>query len=312
MKIRILVALAATTAAVLGAPGTAQATPHHGDGVRYASAKACKVKKAVFPCGNWRLVTHHGEIVQLKDAQVDALDHKRKPVGFATAPIAISGDGQKIAYFHRNGRLAVRTFGGGVVLLPANALPKNPVQYNVWLSLSDDGGELAVGHTRTAIYDTATGKRLGLLPAKRDYLGFSGDGEEVLTTSEDGFRVYDRSARLLRQGAGADAIAEWGQHALHADGRTLATLKSDREIIVSDVETGQVDGRTPIKLPKGGTVEMLDWTGPHQVTLHVSQNLAKVPTRMTVFQHDTKTGATKVRDRYDILKDTYTYAACGG
>ncbi len=124
--------------------------------------------------------------------------------------------------------------------------------------------------------------------------------------------MYDRSARLLRQGAGADAIAEWGPHALHADGRTLATLKSDREIIVSDLENGQVEGRTPIKLPKGGTVEMLDWTGSHQVTLHVSQNLAKVPTRMTVFQHDTKTGVTKVRDRYDILKDTYTYAACGG
>ncbi|WP_066360376.1 hypothetical protein [Herbidospora mongoliensis] len=313
MKIRILVALAAMATAAVATPATAQAAPHHGDSIRYASAKACKVKKAVFPCGNWRLVTHHGEIVQLKDAQVDALDGKGKPVGFATAPIAISGNGQKIAYFHKNGRIAIRTFRGGVTLLPKNTLPKNTVQYNVWFRLSDDGASLLVGDTRNRIFDTSSGKRIGLLPSKRDFLGFSGDGEEVLTRSdEENFLVYDRSARLQRQGRGADAISGYGPHTLHADARTLATLKSDREIVVSDLETGQVEGKTPIKLPKGGTVEMFDWTGSHQVTLHVSQNLPTIPTRMTVLQHDTKTGVTKVRDRYDILKDTYTYAACGG
>ncbi|WP_062430760.1 WD40 repeat domain-containing protein [Herbidospora daliensis] len=314
MKFRVLVAVAAMAAAVVTVPAAAQAEPHHGgDSIRYASAKACKVKKQVVLCGNWRLVTHHGEIIQLKDAQLEALDGKRKPVGFTAAPVAISGDGQKIVYFRKDGRIAVRTMGGGVTLLPADTLPKNVVQYNVWFRLSDDGATLAVTDRRTMIFDTKKGKRLGLLPTKREFVGFSGDGKEVLTSATDEvFRVYDRSGHLLRQGRPAEAVNGWGPNALHSDARTLATLVSDNKIVVSDVETAQVEGDNPIKLPKGGTVEMLDWTGPTQVTLHVSQNLPKVPNRMTVLQHDTKTGVTVVRDRYDILKDTFTYAACGG
>ncbi|WP_062350975.1 hypothetical protein [Herbidospora yilanensis] len=314
MKIRVLVTTVATAAAMMAVPATAQAAPHHGgDSIRYASAKACKVKKATVLCGNWRLVTHHGKILQLRDAQLEALDGKRRPVGFAAAPVAISGNGQKIAYFRKDGRIAVRTLGGGVTLLPADTLPKNVVQYNVWFRLSDDGASLAVTDRRTMIFDTKKGRRLGLLPAKREFMGFSGDGKEVLTSGPDEvFRVYDRSARLLRQGRPADDVNGWGPNALHADARTVATLVSGDKIVVSDVETAQVEGDNPIKLPKGGTVEMLDWTGPDQVTLHVSQNLPKVPNRMTVLQHDTKTGVTTVRDRYDILKDTFTYAACGG
>ncbi|NAS22210.1 hypothetical protein GT755_11000 [Herbidospora sp. NEAU-GS84] len=313
MKIGVLVALAATVVAIVAVPVAAQAAPHHGDSIRYASAKACKVKKATVLCGNWRLVTHHGQIIQLKDAQLEALDGKGRPVGFAAAPVAISGNGQKIAYFRKDGRIAVRTLGGGVTLLPVGTLPKNVVQYNVWFRLSDDGASLAVTDRRTMIFDTKKGKRLGLLPTKREFIGFSGDGKEILTSATDEvFRVYDRSGRLLRQGRPADDVNGWGPNALHADARTVATLVSGDKLVVSDLETAQVERSNPIKLPKGGTVEMLDWTGPAQVTLHVSQNLPKVPNRMTVFEHDTKTGVTTVRDRYDILKDTFTYAACGG
>ncbi|MEO3862009.1 hypothetical protein [Acrocarpospora sp. B8E8] len=98
MKIRILVALAAMLAAMLGAQGTAQAEYGHGDSVRYASAKGCvKKNEAVVPCGTWRLVTHHGRVILLKDAQLKALNEKGDPVSGMTAPVAVSGNGQKIA-----------------------------------------------------------------------------------------------------------------------------------------------------------------------------------------------------------------------
>ncbi|GAA0413884.1 hypothetical protein Acor_10420 [Acrocarpospora corrugata] len=236
MKIRILVALAVMLAAVFGVQGAAQAEYGHGDSIRYASAKGC-VKKGgdILPCGTWRLVTHHGRVILLKDAQVRALDKKGHPMTRVTAPVAVSGNGQKVAYFRKDGRLAVRSLDGKVRLLPENALPSRTAQYDVTLQLSDDGAVVAVTAGRTKLFDTALGRRLGQLPKGRYFLGFSGDGAKEL-----------------------------------------------------------------------------DWTGEYQVTLHASKMSKSARIGMTVLQQDVRSGATTIRDKYELLKDTFVYASCGG
>ncbi|WP_204040996.1 WD40 repeat domain-containing protein [Acrocarpospora phusangensis] len=322
-KIRILVALAAVLAAVPGAQGTALAEQKHqrghGDSVRYASAKAC-VKKdgSIVPCGTWRLVTHHGKVILLRDAQLRALDQKGKPMTEATAPVAVSGDGQKIAYFRKDGRLAVRTLHGEVRLLPKDTLPARTAQHDVTLQLSDDGAVLAVAVSpgTTQLFATASATRLGRLAEDRYLLGFSGDGDQVLTgaTGTDGsLGVHDLSGRVLRQVTLPDSVAYGGPYALHADGTTIASLVSSRKIAVYDLLSGKVTGNRRIKLlPRHGTVHKLDWTGAKQLTLHVSQHFEKAPTKVTVLRHDVKSATTEVRDTYDVLRDTFVYATCGG
>ncbi|MFE3449991.1 WD40 repeat domain-containing protein [Nonomuraea sp. NPDC059194] len=326
MKIRILAAIAVAMA-MLGAQGAAAyAGPGHdhtkshaasrGDAIRYASAKGCPRKDGnVVPCGTWRLVSHKGEVTLLKDAQVRALGTDGKPVDYAVAPMAVSGDGTKVAYYTKAGRLVVRTMKGGVKPLAADALPARTNQYDVTLQLSDDGARLAVIADRVRLFDTATGGRLGTLPKHSAFVGFSGDGQKVLVStegeeSEVGLHVHDLSGGRLLSDTPPQLVAANGPYALHADGRTLAVLVGDKKVMLYDLSTGQVAGQHKIKLPKDGTVHKIDWTGGNQVTLHVSQ-YGKA-TRMTVLQHDVTSGATRVRDAYTILKDTFVFAACGG
>ncbi|GAB1820606.1 hypothetical protein HerbRD11066_37700 [Herbidospora sp. RD11066] len=286
----------------------AQAAPDgHRDTIRYASVKGC----GAVPCGDWRLVTHHGRVVPLKEAQVRPLDEKGKPLPVGTVPLTVGGDGTKAAYFRKSGQLAVRTFGGPVKVLPESALPAEDAQAIVSLKLSGDGATLAITNwltEQTGLYDTTTGRRLGLLP-KAMFLGFSGDGEEVLVDNDDKLVVYDLSGRLL--GAGhrpPDAIVDARLDALHANSTKVAVVRDEREVVVYDLNAGRVVKENPIKLPKGGWVDALDWTGDNRLTLHVSTKGA----RITVLEHDVKSGATTVRETYTLLKDTFTYTTCGG
>ncbi|WP_066373142.1 hypothetical protein [Herbidospora mongoliensis] len=328
MKIRLWTPPAVVLAAAIGmfafgTQGAAQAEPQavlaqhgHGDVIRYASAKGCVVKGNTVPCGDWRLVTHHGKVVLLKDAQVRALEKKGKPSSEITAPLTVSGDGTKVAYFRKDGRLVVRTFNGPVKVLPRNALPAKLGQGYVNLKLSDDGAALAITNNavdETSLYDTVSGKRLGRLPKEVFFYSFSGDGKEVLTDSRTKLGVNDLSGRLLfPRHTPPDAITETPQTALHADGKRIAVIQNGRKVVVYDLATKRVVSEKPIKLPKDSSVDELDWTGKNQVTLHVSKQSGSAPARITVLEHDVKSGATKVRETYTLLKDTFTYATCGG
>ncbi|MEO3862010.1 hypothetical protein, partial [Acrocarpospora sp. B8E8] len=141
------------------------------------------------------------------------------------------------------------------------------------LQLSDDGAVLAVAADRTKLFDTASSTRLGLLPKGRYLIGFSGDGKKVLTGSgaDDSLRVYDLSGRLLRQGTPPLLVTDNGPYGLHADGKTIAVLVANRKVALYDLESGQVTGDHPIKLPKDSTAHKLDWTGDNQVTVRRSK-----------------------------------------
>jgi hypothetical protein len=326
MKTTIVTLLSASLLALAATPAAAAAHAHEHahqhDSIRYASIKGCTAKDgAQKPCGDWRLVMHNGEQSVLRDAQAVALDTKGRSSGLP-APIAVSGDGQRVAYFTKHGRLAVRTLGGGVTLLAKNALP--PVgQDAVTLQLSDDGGRLAATFatdkpTDTRVFDTGSGGQLGTVPAEESLMGFSADGGEVLTSadSDDSVTdlvVYGDTGEQLVRGTPPQIVAANGPQALSGDGRTIANIVTGKkpQLVTYDLAGDQVTGRKRIKLP-AGDIDMIDWTGDTQVTLHLTGGGGSGATRMTIVQIDTETGAVKIRDRYSVLKDSFVFAACGG
>ncbi|MFC4117603.1 hypothetical protein [Nonomuraea zeae] len=324
MRTRLFAVLAACSVALGGAPSAAYAQPHdhHGDSIRYASIRSCPAKDGTpKPCGGWRLVMHSGAQRTLTDAQGVALDAKGKSTRYFPAAIAVSGNGRKIAYFTKAGRLAVRTLGGGVQLLAKDALPRVG-QNEVTLLLSDDGARLAAAvagekPVETRIFDTATGALLGTVPGDLTVAGFSGDGGEVLTSvqteeSVTDLAVYSDEGEQLARVAPPQLVASNGPQALAADGRTVANVVTGArtELVTYDLSSDEVTGRKKLKLP-AGDLHMIDWTGDTQVTLHLIQHLSR-GARMTIVQIDTETAAVKVRDRYTLLKDTFVFAACGG
>ncbi|MEU0571736.1 hypothetical protein ABZ297_40945 [Nonomuraea sp. NPDC005983] len=310
--------VAAPAARQTGVSAAAATEAHHGhDSIRYASIKGCSTKDgAPKPCGKWRLVMHDGMTRLLPDAQTTALDAKGKPAVYNAAPIAVSGNGRSVAYFTKSGRLAVRTLGGGVKLLAKDALPR-VAQYDVTLKMSDDGAKLAAAlggdkPKATRLFDTATGRLLGTVPAEETPLGFSADGGELLASADGGESVTDLTAysdtgeRLLKA-TPPQVVSANGPQALSGDGRTVANVVRSRkpELVLWDMQTDQVT-RKKIKLPAGDLM-MVDWTGETQVTLHLQKG-----STITIVQIDTETGAVRQRDRYAFLKDTFVFAACGG
>ncbi|NUO99248.1 MAG: hypothetical protein HOW59_15100 [Nonomuraea sp.] len=320
---RIIPLLAAALLTLTVAPAAAQAAPHHAhDSIRYASIKSCPGKDGTpEPCGRWRLVMHDGGRTTLPDAQVVALDEKGRSSGTLPAPIAVSGDGQRVAYFTKAGRVAVRALGGGVTLLAKDALPR-VAQYAVTLRLSGDGARLAAAFqgdepADTRIFDTGTGDLLGTVPAEETVTGFSGDGDEVLASADTGdsvidLLVHDDRGEQLARATPPQLVAANGPQALAGDGRTVAVVVRGKktELVTYDLEADEVTGRRTIKLP-AGDLDMIDWTGDTQVTLHLVGE-AGGARRMTIVQVDSETGAVRVRDRYNLLKDTFVFAACGG
>lgn len=319
---RIIPVLAAALLTLTAAPAAVQAAPRHShDSIRYASIKGCPWKDGMAkPCGPWRLVMHDGGRATLPDAQVVALDEKGKSTGVLPAPIAVSGDGQRVAYFTKAGRLAVRTLGGGVTLLPKDAPP--PVaQYAVKLRLSGDGARLAVFQgdkpIDARIYDTGTGDLLGTVPAEETVIGFSGDGGEVLSSADSNdsvtdLLVHDDRGEQLVRATPPQLVAANGPQALAADGRTVAVVVRGKktELVTYDLEADEVTGRRTIRLP-AGDIDMVDWTGDTQVTLHLLGEAAGGHD-VIIVKVDTETGKVHVRDQYDVLKDSFVFAACGG
>ncbi|MDX3106544.1 WD40 repeat domain-containing protein [Nonomuraea angiospora] len=322
MKAKIFAVLAAAVVAVPGGVAYAEPHAHNGhDSVRYAAIKSCGKDGDAKPCGDWRLVMHDGSQSTLHDAQTVALDVKGKKLAYASAPIAVSGNGQRIAYLTKTGKLAVRTLGGGVKLFAKDALPRVD-QSNITLRLSDDGARLAAVISgekvqSTRVFDTATAARLGSVPGNLIMLGFSGDGGEVLTSADadegvTDLAVYSDTGEQLVRGTPPQVVSSNSPQALSADGRTVAAVVagSKPQLVLYDMQSDQVVDRKKLTLP-AGDIDMVDWTGDTQVTVHLVQYLES-GNKMTIVQIDTETGAVKVRDRYRMLKGMFVFAACGG
>jgi hypothetical protein len=226
-----------------------------------------------------------------------------------------------VAYFRtKDRRLAVRDLGGGVKLLPADVLSGGADMSSVRLDLSHDGRRLAVsGPSGTRVYDTGTGARLGSLPGTESFTGFSGDGGEVLTGSDGAestadYSVYDDSGRRLLHVTPPQLVAANGPVGLAADGRTVAVFVAAKRPSLRLFDLRGEQFTATVELPGGIVPEMVDWTGEHEVTLHVPAHSEKegVPAGMRILVVDVTTGEIRVRDSYRVMDDSYSFAACGG
>ncbi|WP_248959315.1 hypothetical protein [Sphaerisporangium perillae] len=318
---------AATSSTAAGVSGTttAAAAGHghgaHADSVRYASLKRCVVKKEEMPCGPWQLTLHSGGKRALTDARVFPRNARGKVTKDVPAPIAVSGDGRYIAYVReRDDRLVVRELTGKVHVMPADTLPKGTDMAGVTLSLSLTGARLAVvdgaGQKFIRLFDVAAGELLGSIPGDRGFKGFSGDEDEVLTTlgtDENTTQIitYDLTGDEVARQVPPQIAAQGTPAALHADGRSVAFYSQGTHTLkVYDLASDTVVNSVRVRFPGGEAPEMVDWTGTREVTAHVFHGDGGSGT-MTVLRVDVGSGAVKVRDSYRI-KNTFTFAACGG
>ncbi|WP_405140793.1 hypothetical protein OG589_28005 [Sphaerisporangium sp. NBC_01403] len=332
MTLKALGALVLVLAATAAPAGTAAATTtpaarhaehgEHSDSIRYASLKRCVNKnKDEVPCGPWQLYLHSGRTVALAGARIHPRDARGKVVKDVPAPVAVSGDGRYVAYVReRDDRLVVRELTGKVHVMPVDAMPRGTNMAGVTLGLSPTGAGLAVedGDQRfIRLFDVASGKALGAIPAHRAFAGFSADEDEVLTTQTTDENTtmlitYDLQGNEVARREPPQVVAQDQALALHADGRSVAFYSpGTRTLKVYDLASDTVVGSTRVRLPGDEVPQMIDWTGTREVTAHVLQSGDGKPDTMTILRIDPGTGAVKVRDSYKI-KNAFTFAACGG
>ncbi|MBB2746330.1 UNVERIFIED_ORG: hypothetical protein FHR35_006198 [Microbispora rosea subsp. rosea] len=324
-------ALSTLTISAAAAPATARTAPpmrhsaHHS--IRYASVDACTAKDGTDrPCHTWRLDLLDGRRVALKDAMLWPLNAKGKVDKSLSAPLTVSGDGESVAYFRKSDhRLVVREFHGGVHVMPKTPLPRGIGMDSVWLDMSQDGSRLALaytdddGNTRGRLFDVARASVTGTIPKSGGFSGFSGDGSAVLlqrdaTANTTGLAVHDDAGAELASAVPPQIVANNGPWALSADDRTVAFVTgSGRKAALRfyDVKTDQTTGSVRVSLPGDTSPDMIDWTGEHEVTVHVSESGGPRDV-VTVLRIDTQTGKTRVRDRYKVRAGTFTYQSCGG
>lgn len=305
MKKPLIAALALATI-LLPAPAQAASREH---AIRYVSLDTCDGH----PCGPWRFTLGDGSTWRLPDARVHPLSEHGHPDKRAPAPIGVSGDGRRVAYLRdSDGRLVVRDIGGALYLMPRRDLPEGTD-----LRLSLDGAHLATGDERgVRLYDVDSGTHLATLPKGEEFLGFSGDGDEVLTRSgEHTLHSRTLSGRLLA----TSKVKSYGPFALNPDGVTVAWLTGDtgkQRAVLWDLSSDRPNVRTWVWIPDYHgmvqLVEMLDWTANKQLTLHVRDDAMGTPAGMHVLQLDLGTSRFTVRDRYTVRSSAWGFEACGG
>lgn len=317
-------ALSTLTISATAAPATAR-TAHHS--IRYASVDACRAKDGTErPCHTWRLDLLDGRRVTLKDAMLWPLNAKGKVDKSTSAPVTVSGDGESVAYFRKSDhRLVVREFDGKVHVMPKTPLPRGIGMDAVTLDMSQDGSRLAFLYTdrdgviHGRLFDVARATATGTLPESNGFSGFSGDGSAVLLRLDAGANTTGLSVRDLTGAELAGAIppqivANNGPWALSADDRTVAFVTRGGKkaaLHFYDVKTDQTTGTVRFSLPGDTLLDMIDWTGEHEVTLHITDYGTGRDT-VTVMTIDTQTGKTRIRDRYKVRSGVYTYQTCGG
>lgn len=301
-----------------------ETTGHHS--IRYASVDSCSGKDgAATPCHTWRLDLLDGTRVALKDAMLWPFGVKGKPVKEMQAPLSVSGDGESVAYFRKSDhRLVVREFHGRVHVMPEKALPRGVGMDGAWLRLSQDGARLVLGYTvkdggsRARIFDVAGARETGTLPAFGTFAGFGGDGSAVLVEQDtdentSGLAVYDTQGGELARVVPPQVVAVNAPWALSSDSRTVAFVigsGTKARLRFYDVTADRTGGSVRFTLPSDAAVEMIDWTGEHEVTLHLVRSGSV--DRVTILRVDTETGRTRVRDSYKVRAGTFSYQTCGG
>ncbi|MFB4283134.1 hypothetical protein ACBJ59_48080, partial [Nonomuraea sp. MTCD27] len=242
------------------------------DPVQYATTGYCRSggtnQKDPLPCAQWRLTTATGDEWRLPGARAgyDA------DTG-ATMSLALSQDGHRAAYRRSDGSYVVRDLRTGVVkvidVTDERATPhfrSSPSGRYFSVYFEDGGGATLDFDTGVTHYEF--GERIRILAV-------SDDGTRVVGEKEDVTKVPGHASitKLTLNGPeGLDGgyrvdpgLLEYGG-ALSPDGRRLALVAEDTELVVMDARTGRLTG-TRADLGEYEVVQVERWLGADEVLI---------------------------------------------
>ncbi|MFI6515493.1 hypothetical protein ACIBF1_08045 [Spirillospora sp. NPDC050679] len=228
-------------------------------------------------CGQWRLVDRSGKQWRLADG-IGAYSTSTGDYMNASAPLEISPDGRRIAYYQSGReRFVVRELTSGRITPLALPVPLAELRKNhSALSFSGDGRRLALTFgdpeiVRSVLADTTTGTVTALPKAR--VAGLSRDASTIVL-AEGGFRATglalagpDGKVRSrVRLDPRVDLTGAGGANLLSPDGRTLfATDQRLKRILLVDTRTGKVTRTLPTRLGGGRVLSIRGWAGPSKV-----------------------------------------------
>ncbi|KAB8193122.1 hypothetical protein FH608_022660 [Nonomuraea phyllanthi] len=282
---------------------------------RAAWVKTCSSKKSPIdhPCGGWRLIMRDGRQVVVRGA-----------AGTEDSAFAISADGRVMAY-ERAGdhRLVVQPVAGG----PARPLPKAVGGGSVSLMLSPTGDKVSIDRAYSSrggpakVVTVATG-HVATLPRGDIVLGFSGDGDEVLTQRVLSDNTTRLAAHALAGGSvkrtPPQVVAGAVAFALAADGHTVAAFSwgdADRKrpprVRTYDLRTGELSASAGLPLESDTEVHAAWWDAGGRLHASVRRGGGGETTVVRVLTVDPESGRVTQNDRYSVSKSAYASVTAG-
>ncbi|WP_431915584.1 hypothetical protein [Nonomuraea jabiensis] len=241
-----------------------------GDPIRYAYTDYCEGASSDSsdpqPCGQWRLTTLSGQEWRLHTARAGYDEDT-----LIALPLAISQDGHRLAYRHRDGSYVVHD-------LPTGVVKKIDIEHEETLphiTSSPNGRYFALdfGAADGAMLDFETGATRHVSGTKIKILAVGNDGTRVVSDEVDVNDVPGHAsvATLRLQGAKGRAggyrvdpgLLEHGA-ALSPDGRTLALVSADERLVTMNARTGRVSG-SRTALDDYGVIAVERWLSAGEV-----------------------------------------------
>ncbi|NUW43273.1 WD40 repeat domain-containing protein [Nonomuraea rhodomycinica] len=311
-----LVAVAVPGAARAAVPAAEPVAP-----IQYAAVSDCaEDPHDAAQCGPWWYRT------------TDGRRHRLDGVAGTTQPVAVSGDGRRLAYIRaKDARLVIRDLDGRTRASRAKAWPSKSELDVTRVRMSYDGSLVAVdccwaGYTEhpARVYDAATGALLGKVPGvsvHEDALSFSGDGDQILVSTDKDksgtLSVHDLKGRRTAAVVPPPLIGDnAATAALNADGRTVAVYVTGRKprIALYDLQAGLVTATYPVpasgqkierdpaedRIVEADTEVRLDWTGDS--ALRMVRKVGFKPVRVQVYGIEIPSGSARPQRAYAIAR----------
>ncbi|SPL95133.1 unnamed protein product [[Actinomadura] parvosata subsp. kistnae] len=218
------------------------------------------------PCAQWRLQTTSGNEWRLGGARAGYEEDSR-----TSMPLAISQDGRRIAYRQLDGAYVVRDVPSGAV----KTIDVEAGKGSAHLTSSPNGRYFSVdfGSADGATLDFDTGVTHYEYGDEVRILAVADDGTRVVAEKEKAKDIPGHASitKLFMNGLTTlegdyrvdPGLLDFGG-ALSPDGRTLALITADSELVTMDGRTGRVGGpRTD--LADYDLIGVERWTGPEEV-----------------------------------------------
>ncbi|GAB1821593.1 hypothetical protein [Herbidospora sp. RD11066] len=261
-------------------------------------------------CLQWRVVTRSGDDYRVPEAMSVNIRGLTGSYVLVPAPVAITGDGRKIAYYsEQHERFAVRDLESGQVRLAPPTMPvADIVEHGAEITLSDDGRFLALGAPRAVgtLVDVETGERT-TVPASWSVRSIGAGGRAVVTENPDHLGLFaDGGVRPFTGAA-------WHTPGRSSpDGATIAHLTrpagdenptpGDYELITRDAATGEVRTTTRFKDAPADFLPMRlgPWLSATEITVAVNLPPGEPVPGWRTYAADVTTGAIRPLDTYSV------------